>query len=143
MRLIHGPLSSLPSGLARIALKVDRLRLAKRRWRGFADDASEFGFDLESPLRNGSPFFCTESHLFVIEQQPEPVIEIICPKDPKSSARLGWVLGNLHFPIEIIAGYIRVCDDSAIRQMLLREGFQHQLTEAIFQPLSGAHSHGI
>jgi urease accessory protein len=55
---------------------------------------------------------------------------------------LGWVLGNLHFPIEILEGQIRVCDDSAVRQMLLREGFTHQLADAVFQPLSGAHSHG-
>lgn len=143
MRLIHGPLSTPPSDRSIIALKVDRLRLAKRRWRGFAEDGAEFGFDLESPLREGDLFFSTEAHLYRIAQQPEPVIEILCPKEPNATARLGWVLGNLHFPIEVIEGRLRICDDSAVRQMLVREGITHELAEAVFQPLSGAHSHGI
>jgi urease accessory protein len=117
--------------------------LAKRRWRGIAEDGTEFGFDLESPLRNGSFFFNSSSSAYYIKQQPEAVIEIVCPSDPSAAARIGWMLGNLHFPIEIIEGRVRVCDDSAIRQMLVREGFSHYSTEAIFQPLSGAHSHGI
>jgi urease accessory protein UreE len=29
---------------------VERLKLAKRRWRGAATDGEEFGFDLEKPL---------------------------------------------------------------------------------------------
>lgn len=143
MRLIHSPLPHQPIGVECVALNVDRLRLAKRRWRGIADDGSEFGFDLEAPLRNGSFFFNSGSNAYYINQQPEPVIEIVCPNDPAVSARLGWVLGNLHFPIEIREDSVRVCDDSAIRQMLVREGFLHHPAEAIFQPISGAHSHGI
>lgn len=143
MRLIHGQLSTPPSGLTSIALKVDRLRLAKRRWRAVAEDGAEFGFDLDSPLRDGAVFFSTEALLYHIEQQPEPVIEIVCPHDPASAAKLGWILGNLHFPIEVIGGHLRICDDSAVRQMLEREFIAHQLAVAVFQPLSGAHSHGV
>jgi hypothetical protein len=100
MRLIHGPAPASQTNLPRIALKADRMRLAKRRWRGFAEDGNEFGFDLEFPLRDGSCFFNSDTHAYVIEQLPEPVIDIICPQEPSAAARLGWVLGNLHFPIE-------------------------------------------
>ena len=75
--------------------------------------------------------------------QNEPVIDIVCPENASDSARLGWVLGNLHFPIEIHPGKLRVCDDQAIRQLLLRENYTYSLVDAVFQPLSGAHSHGL
>jgi urease accessory protein len=143
MRLIHGP---LPGGAAVgsvVVLKVDRLRLAKRRWRGFAEDGLEFGFDLEAPLRPGDPFFCSDSATYVIEQQPEVVVEMTQPDSPAIAARLGWLLGNLHFPLEIRGDVLRVCDDPAVRQMLAREGWPYRLVEAVFQPASGGHSHGV
>ncbi len=143
MRLIHGPLSGRLGGTLLTILKVDRLRLAKRRWRGFAEDGEEFGFDLEYPLRDGTFFFHSETRSYAIEQQTEPVIDIVCPENASDSARLGWVLGNLHFPIEIHPGKLRVCDDQAIRQLLLRENYTYSLVDAVFQPLSGAHSHGL
>jgi urease accessory protein len=143
MRLIHGPILSLPEGHLEISLHVDRIRLAKRRWRGFAEDGSEFGFDLESPLKNGSFFFRTETFFYGIAQQPEPVIDIICPEQPAEAARLGWMLGNLHFPVEILPGNLRICDDPAVRQLLIRENFNFIVSNAIFQPVSGAHSHAV
>lgn len=143
MRLIHGPLLSPPQGCVEIPLHVDRLRLAKRRWRAFAEDGSEFGFDLESPLKNGSVFFSTENSSYSIAQQPEPVIDILCPEQAAEAARLGWMLGNLHFPVEILPGKLRICDDPAVRQMLIRENVAFLLSNAIFQPLSGAHSHAV
>ena len=123
-------------------MKVDRLRLAKRRWRGFAEDGTEFGFDLETPLKHGSVFFSSAEGNYRIEQQSEPVIDITCPPEPDSSARLGWLLGNLHFPIEILPGILRICDDTAVRQMLQRECIPHSFSEAVFQPIAGGHSHG-
>ena len=141
MRLIHGPLAA-PAHESDRLVKVDRLRLAKRRWRGFAEDGTEFGFDLESPLKHGSVFFSSAAGNYRIKQQPEPVIDIPCPADPAAAARLGWLLGNLHFPVEILAGSLRICDDTAIRQMLQREAIPHVLSEAVFQPMAGGHSHG-
>ncbi|NBV86418.1 MAG: urease accessory protein UreE [Verrucomicrobia bacterium] len=146
MRLIHAPLSEEEADCATtqrvVHLSVDRLRLAKRRWRGVAEDGTEFGFDLEKPLRHGTPFFKADSTLYRVSQLPEPIIEIEAPSAPGEFARLGWMLGNLHFPVEILPKSLRVSDDPAIRQMLLRERIAHSLSEAIFIPLAGAHSHG-
>ena len=141
MRLIHGPIGAPGNASDRI-IKVDRLRLAKRRWRGFADDGTEFGFDLETPLKHGSVFFSSAAGNYRIEQQTEPVIDIACPTDPAAAARFGWLLGNLHFPIEILPGILRICDDTAVRQMLQRESIPHSFCEAVFQPIAGGHSHG-
>ena len=142
MRLIHGPLPFPPEYEILVPLKVDRLRLAKRRWRAFADDGTEFGFDLEQPLRDRAIFYHEGRCVYVIEQLKEAVIELDCPPDSVSSARLGWMLGNLHFPIQIQGGTLRISDDSAVRQMLVREEIRHTLAEAVFQPFSATHSHG-
>ena len=144
MRLIHAPLNTdeLSGSRSLIPLHTDRLRLAKSRWRGTAQDGCEFGFVLEKPMRHGTFFFQTDAALYQVVQLPEPVIEFTLPTAPRESTRLGWLLGNLHFPVEILPSIVRVSDDPAIRQMLLREGIAHQITEALFQPLAGAHSHG-
>ncbi len=141
MRLIHGPLVA-PARESDLLMKVDRIRLAKRRWRGFAEDGTEFGFDLEMPLKHGAVFFSSASGNYRIEQQPEPVIDIPCPHAASAAARLGWLLGNLHFPIEILANILRICDDTAVRQMLQREAIPYTLSESVFQTIAGGHSHG-
>ena len=97
---------------------------------------------LEKPIRHGTFFFQTAEALYQVVQLPEPVIEFTLPTASGESTRLGWLLGNLHFPVEILPSIVRVSDDPAIRQMLLREGIVHQITEALFQPVAGAHSHG-
>ena len=101
MQIIHGALQNPPPCDSTIILKVDRLRLAKRRWRGFAEDGTEFGFDLDQPLMDGAFFFCTASCLYQLAQLPEPVIDIPCPANPSTAAHLGWLLGNLHFPLQL------------------------------------------
>jgi urease accessory protein len=144
MRLIHAPLNTdeLSGSRSLIPLHTDRLRLAKSRWRGTAQDGCEFGFVLEKPMRHGTFFFQTDAALYQVVQLPEPVIEFTLPAASGESTRLGWLLGNLHFPVEILPATVRVSDDPAIRQMLLREGIPHYFLEALFQPLAGAHSHG-
>ena len=84
-----------------VILKVDRATLAKRRWRGVAQDAREFGFDLDHALADGSVFFREAGKCYVISQAPEPVLEIELGHDPAGVAVLAWQIGNLHFPIEV------------------------------------------
>ena len=48
-------LSTYPNSLPQIAIAVDRHKLARRRWRGLAQDGQDFGFDLIEPLQHGDP----------------------------------------------------------------------------------------
>ena len=59
-----------------IYLTVERRVLAKRRWRGQAEDGTDFGFDLVSPLRNGICFHKQENKNYIIDQKPESVFKI-------------------------------------------------------------------
>ncbi|MEO6742074.1 MAG: urease accessory protein UreE [Chthoniobacteraceae bacterium] len=140
MTLIHAALETPPS-LPRIALAADRLMLAKRRWRGIATDGTDFGFDLSAPLADGAAFFASESAVYCIAQKPEPVLEIALIPRPAPVARLGWTIGNLHFPIQVTDEVIRVPDDPALRQLFEREKIPFTACERVFAPFARSHSH--
>ena len=142
MTIIQQPLESVDPSLPSVRVPVDRLTLAKRRWRGVAEDASEFGFDLERPLSDGAPVFIGNGSVYVIAQKYEPVLEVALGSDGSSAARLGWIIGNLHFPLEVIAASVRVADDPALRQLFDREHIAFTPCKRVFRPVGGGHSHG-
>src|SRR4051794_5023561 len=61
--IVNHQLDSAPD-LPRIALRVDRLTLAKRRWRATAEDGAEFGFDLAAPMADGTPVHATDRAVY-------------------------------------------------------------------------------
>jgi urease accessory protein len=127
-----------------VRVPVDRATLAKRRWRGVAEDGREFGFDLDEPLNDGAHFFAVGDNYYVIEQQPEEVLEIPVATS-EQAARVGWCLGNLHFGVQVTANAVRVPDDPAVLQLLAREGMEFRRVNCVFAPLAAgthAHDHG-
>jgi len=136
-----------PSSSPRVALKVDRATLAKRRWRGRAEDGKEFGFDLAHPLADGAVFFENENASYAIEQNAEPVLELRIAdcglRTENDFARLGWLIGNLHFPLALENDAVLVPDDPALRQLFARERIAFAPRERVFKPLSGAHTHSL
>ena len=134
------PAGDAPEELPAVSLKVERRVLAKRRWRGEADDGAEFGFDLSVPLRHGAVFHATDEKCYLIDQKPEPVLKVAYP-DPQEAAHRAWQVGNLHFPAQFTEGYLLVEDDLAIRQMLERNEIPHEEADEVFQPVVAASGH--
>ncbi|MEO7932591.1 MAG: urease accessory protein UreE [Chthoniobacterales bacterium] len=130
----HGDLPVIP-------LPVDRLTLAKRRWRGKAADGTEFGFDLEHHLHDGDTFHQEGIHIYRIQQTPEPVLSVVLDPDSTAAARLGWMIGNLHFQLGLAPNAVLVPDDPALRQLFEREHIAYQADHRVFHPLSGGHHH--
>lgn len=141
MEIINGPLSDWDKSLPVRRVPADRSALAKRRWRGVAEDGCELGFDLKVPLADGVPVLQRDDAVYVIAQKYEPVLEVTITDDASAAARLGWMIGNLHFPLEVAEGVIRVVDDAALRQMFEREGIAFTACKRVFSPMSGAHHH--
>lgn len=140
MDIIRAALSQPDRGVLEVFLSVDRHTLAKCRWHAAAEDGREFGFDLAEPLRDGVPFFHQAGTTYLIAQRPEPVLEIALAT-PADSARLGWLIGNLHFSLEVAGDVIRVADDPALRQMLAREHIPFSEQTRIFHPARHGHIH--
>lgn len=143
MDIIYSAQEDAPhEGEELVILTVDRAALAKRRWRGVAQDSREFGFDLDHALADGSVFFREAGKCYVISQAPEPVLEIEPGPEPAGVAVLAWQIGNLHFPVEVTESVIRTVDDPAIRQMLQRAQVAWRPTTEIFRPIASAgHAH--
>jgi len=139
MKIIRQALAFPPAQLHPVRLAVERLTLAKRRWRGVAEDGAEFGFDLELPIADGAAFHLTDNAVYLIAQKYEPVLELQIGSD---AARVGWLIGNLHFQIEVLEDVVRVVDDSAVRQMFEREAIPFTPCKRVFHPIGGGHSHG-
>jgi urease accessory protein len=117
-----------------VKLIVERRMFLKRRWRAFAEDGTEFGFDLESRLVNGAVIHQTEMADYVIWQQPELVYQIKI-SSPELAALAGWKIGNLHFPVQIADCSLLVTHDPAIKQLLEREGWPYEEVSVVFNPL--------
>jgi len=141
MQVITYPLEEWDGKLVRRMLHADRLTLAKRRWRGVAEDGVEFGFDLAAPLVDGAAFHATNDAVYVIAQKPEACLEVALIPRAAPVARLGWAIGNLHFPIEVTEEVIRVPDDPALRQLFEREKIPFVPCERVFKPFAKAHRH--
>jgi urease accessory protein len=124
-----------------VRLLADRATLAKRRWRGVAEDGKEFGFDLDEALSHDSLFFIDGARHYVIEQEPEEVLEIPVTT-LEQATRVAWSLGNLLFGVQVLADAVRVTEDPAVLQLLFREGIAYQRVACVFLPLSsGTHHH--
>ncbi|MES2923380.1 MAG: urease accessory protein UreE [Verrucomicrobiota bacterium] len=123
-----------------ITLAAERRQFLKRRWRGIAEDGTEFGFDLESRLTDGCVIFQQAGNDYVVRQLPEMVYEIRL-ETPAQAALVGWKVGNLHLPAQILDHSIRILHDEAMTQLLEREGWAFTEPEVLFTPLKAvAHS---
>lgn len=134
LSLIHRALADPDLSRPAVALPADRFTLAKRRWRGTAADGVEFGFQLEAPLKHGDVFWQSTSSRYVIEQQPEPVIEIALDIASSAAAGIGWAIGNLHLELSAERTRLLAPDEPAVRQLLARLQVPYRTSAAIFRP---------
>ena len=123
-----------------ISLSVERRVLAKRRWRGQAEDGTVFGFDLEIPLQNRVCFHAEGNRNYIIAQKPEPVF-LVSFSTQRDAAHLAWQVGNLHFPAQFKDTYLMVEGDLAVRLMLERNQIPFEESIEVFQPMVAAASH--
>lgn len=134
MQLITAAISQPNLSLPEVALRTERLTLAKRIWRSSAEDGTDFGFDLTAPLKPGDVFFETPTARYVIQQQVEPVIEIALDLAPSAAAGIGWAIGNLHLELSAEPTRLLAPDEPAVRQLLARLSVPYRPTTAIFRP---------
>lgn len=120
--------------LAVVSLRVDRLTLAKRLWRGPAADGTEFGFELEAPLKHGDTVHEAATARYVIDQMPEAVVEISLDLAPSAAAGIGWAIGNLHLELSAEPARLLAPDEPAVRQLLGRLNVPFRQTTAVFRP---------
>lgn len=140
MQLVTSHFHEIPESKKRIPLPIDRRTLAKRRFRATAKDGAEFGFDLPHPLSHGTPFHETDDAVYLIDQEPEPVLRVAI-RDAEQAALYGWMIGNMHFPAAFEKDAILAEDDPAVRQLLERNQIAFEEASAVFQPPAAVPHH--
>jgi urease accessory protein len=147
LRLVRAPVAGHDAALPEVGISVDRRKLARRLWRGRADDGVEFGFEVSSPLRHGDVVAVDKAVRYVIRQSAEPLLEIPLDVSQDAAAVIGWAVGNLHFAIEARSSAILAPDDPGLRRTLEQLGVHFHEVVDVFQPhrFSGSlagHGHG-
>jgi urease accessory protein len=134
MHLIGAAVAQPDPALSEVALKAERFTVVKRLWRGTAEDGTEFGFELSAPLKHGDTFWQSATARYVLQQQPEAVIEISLELAPSAAAGIGWAVGNLHLELSAEPTRLLAPDEPAVRQLLERLKVPYKPTTAIFRP---------
>lgn len=125
--------SDLPEN-RRIVLQAERRQFLKRRWRGFAEDGTEFGFDLEERLVDGCVIHRDGECDYIVRQLPEVVYRIPL-RGIGQAAVVAWMTGNLHMPAQIVDGALLVLHDEAMAKLIEREGWEFSEPEVLFNPM--------
>ena len=135
MQLVSGPVTSPDLALPEIALQAERITLAKRLWRGVAEDGTEFGFELTAPLKHSETFWQTAAARYVVQQSPEAVLAISLEAvAPSAAAGIGWAIGNLHLEFSSEPTRLLAPDEPALRQLFERLKLPFEPTTVIFRP---------
>lgn len=134
MILVTAALSSFDAALPEQQVRAERRQVAKRLWRGVAEDGQEFGFELAAPLRDGDVVHQSASARYVLRQEPEDVLEISLAIAPSAAAGIGWAVGNLHLELMSEPTRLLAQDEPAARQLLDRLGVPYTATRAVFRP---------
>jgi len=134
MNIVSGAVADFDRALPETFLRVERMTLAKRLWRGTAEDGAEFGFELSAPLKHGDTFFQNDAKRYAIAQTSEAVLEISLEVAPSAAAGIGWAIGNLHLELQAEPTRLLAADEPAVRQLLERLKVPFTPTTAVFRP---------
>lgn len=146
MILVREPMRAVDGTLPQVAIHVERQKLARRRWRAAAEDGTDFGIEVDAPLRHGDVVWATAAARYVIRQAAEPLLAVSIDLPADQAAVIGWAVGNMHFVIEAQEKRLLAPDDSGLRQALDRIGVAYEAVSGVFQPHRFAsivgHAHG-
>jgi urease accessory protein len=97
--------------------------------------------DLEAPvwLRTDDALVLEDGSLIDIVAEAEPLLEVRAG-DVQALARIAWILGDRHVPIQILRTSLRLRRDPAMQAMLSKFAVKMTDIEAPFDPEGGAYA---
>jgi len=132
--LVTAAVAEVREGMREIAIAVDRRTLAKRLWRGTAEDGVEFGFELQKRLTHGAIAHQANQSCYVLRQHPEPCLVVPFENLPPSAvAGISWAVGNLHLEFSSDLERMVTPDEPAARRLLERLGITFQTQTLVFR----------
>jgi urease accessory protein len=124
---------------------IDTLLLTaeqRRMQRGFVFGAKgiciEFDFPGPMTLRTDDALLLDDGNAVEVVAQAEPLLEVRA--DFAVLARLAWMLGDRHVPVEIHPNRLRLRRDASLEALLGSAGGKVRAIEAPFSPEGGAYA---
>jgi urease accessory protein len=137
----------LPAGVASALRCIDTLLLDydhRQRPQGthkaLRGTAVELMLTSAMPLRTDDRLVLDDETLIEIVARPEPLYELRAA-NPSDLARVAWMLGDRHYPVDISERRLRVRRDPAIKALLSNAAVKIVAIDAPFEPEGGAYSH--
>ena len=137
----------LRAGAARPAPVADTLILdfeQRTRKQGFVfthkGTCIEFAFAEAPALATDDALLLDDGRLVEIVAAPEPMIEARIA-DPAALARVAWMLGDRHVPVQLFANRLRIRRHAEIEALLKERGAKIAVIEAPFEPDAAASAH--
>jgi urease accessory protein len=96
--------------------------------------------DLEAPvwLRTDDALVLEDGRLIEVVAEAEPLLEVRATDLP-ALARIAWILGDRHVPVQILGNRLWLRRDTAMRELLLNLAVKVTEIEAPFDPEGGAY----
>ena len=123
---------------AELVLPFDLRQKTRLRTHTTAGEEAGLFLPRGSVLRDGDCLQADDGRIVRVTGKPENVLQIGCA-DPVQLARIAYHLGNRHVALQIGPGWLRIANDYVLRQMVEGLGAVAVLTEAVFEPESGAY----
>ena len=98
----------------------------------------EFDFAEPAQLRTDDVLLLEDGSVVEIVAQAEPLTEVRA--ELATLARLAWMLGDRHVPVQILPNRIRLRRDQALEPLLSAAGGKVTAIEAPFEPEGGAYA---
>lgn len=113
------------------------------RLRAFTANGEEVRLFLErgKPLAVGEYLRTRCGRILQVEGAREPVITALCD-DWQTFSRACYHLGNRHVKLQVGQCWLRITPDHVLAEMLQGLGLSVREEDAVFEPESGAYSHG-
>jgi urease accessory protein len=134
-------LSAHESGGNRIdtlVLSAEQRRLQHGFVFGEKGTCVEFDFAELPQLRTDDVLLLDDGNVVEIVAQAEPLTEVRA--ELATLARLAWMLGDRHVPVQILPNRIRLRRDQALEPLLSAAGGKVTAIEAPFEPEGGAYA---
>jgi urease accessory protein len=98
----------------------------------------EMALPQEQRLRSGDVLRLDDGDLIEIVAKPESLLEVRA-SDPSALARMAWLLGDHHIPVELHERRLRLHRSDIARALLQAQGARLMDIEAPFEPEGGAY----
>lgn len=126
---------------AQLVLPFERRQ--KSRFRSVLSNGEEAGVMLTrgTILRGGDLLVASDGRVIEVVAAPERVLHVECVTATEL-ARAAYHLGNRHVPVQVGDGWLRLCADHVLEDMLKGLGARVSSLEAPFEPEAGAYGGG-